>query len=95
MSCWTLYVPLAFMSDASKADRVVQDEGRLPDGMERVGYDADTEVYTYQDEQGNYWQGEPGTRYGQLQRTGTRGAVNRNPVLWKYVHLLDMLPTSL
>lgn len=32
------------------------DEGRLPEGMKRVGYDADTEIYTYQDERGNYWQ---------------------------------------
>jgi hypothetical protein len=73
----------------------VQDEGRLPDGMERVGYDADTEVYTYQDEQGNYWQGEPGSRYGELRRTGTRGAVNRNPVPRRPVHIVGTPLTSL
>jgi hypothetical protein len=41
--------------------------------MERVGYDADTEVFTYQDSDGYYYQGEPGTRYGLLRPTGTRG----------------------
>jgi hypothetical protein len=42
--------------------------------MERVGYDADTEVYTYQDSDGYYYQGEPGVRYGLLRPTGTRGS---------------------
>ncbi len=42
------------------------DDERLPEGMTRVGYDADTQVYTFQDEDGSLWEGPPGARYGQL-----------------------------
>ncbi|KAH6636037.1 hypothetical protein F5144DRAFT_163459 [Chaetomium tenue] len=44
------------------------DEERLPDGMTRVGYDGDTQVYTYQDSDGSYWEGAPGVKYGRLYR---------------------------
>ncbi|TWU74986.1 hypothetical protein ED733_005809 [Metarhizium rileyi] len=46
------------------------DEERLPDGMRRVGYDADTQVYTFQDADGSYWESAPGCQYGQLTRVG-------------------------
>lgn len=36
--------------------------------MRRVGYDADTQTYTYQDENGTYWEGPEGARYGTLRR---------------------------
>ncbi len=38
--------------------------------MTRVGYDADTQVYTFQDEDGSYWEGAPGCEFGQLTRAG-------------------------
>lgn len=44
------------------------DDERLPEGMARVGYDADTQVYTYRDSDGSYWEGAPGCQYGKLQR---------------------------
>ncbi|KAJ4303986.1 hypothetical protein N0V88_001589 [Collariella sp. IMI 366227] len=44
------------------------DEERLPDGMTRIGYDADTQVYTYRDSDGSYWEGAPGVQYGKLHR---------------------------
>jgi hypothetical protein len=44
------------------------DEERLPEGMTRVGYDGDTQVYTYQDSDGSYWEGAPGVKYGRLYR---------------------------
>ncbi|KAK4232884.1 hypothetical protein C8A03DRAFT_39462 [Achaetomium macrosporum] len=44
------------------------DEERLPEGMTRVGYDADTQIYTYRDSDGSYWEGAPGVRYGKLHR---------------------------
>lgn len=44
------------------------DEERLPEGMSRVGYDADTQVYTYRDAAGEYWEGAPGVQYGKLFR---------------------------
>jgi len=36
--------------------------------MQRVGYDADTQVYTYEDEDGTAWESAPGVRYGHLHR---------------------------
>ncbi|KAG4424559.1 hypothetical protein IFR04_002269 [Cadophora malorum] len=47
------------------------DEEHLPEGMQRVGYDADSRTYTYRDEQGSFWEGEPGARYGVLRPSGT------------------------
>lgn len=46
------------------------DDERLPEGMRRVGYDADTQVYTFQDSDGSYWEGAPGCEYGHLTRVG-------------------------
>lgn len=51
------------------------DQERLPDGMTRVGYDADTQVYTFKDAYGSYWESAPGCEYGQLTRAGD-GASN-------------------
>lgn len=36
--------------------------------MQRISYDADTQVYTYQDADGTLWEGAPGARYGVLKR---------------------------
>src|SRR5436190_18956487 len=38
--------------------------------MRRVGYDADTQTYTYQDTDGSVWEGAPGARYGKLTQIG-------------------------
>ncbi|KAF2183208.1 carbohydrate-binding module family 50 protein [Zopfia rhizophila CBS 207.26] len=48
------------------------DEHRLPEGFTRVGYDADSQTYTYQDSSGRTWEGEEGNRYGQLHPVGSR-----------------------
>ncbi|KAF2816762.1 uncharacterized protein BDZ99DRAFT_403892 [Mytilinidion resinicola] len=48
------------------------DEQRLPDGMQRIGYDADTQRYTYRDADGSHWEGEEGSQYGQLHPAGAR-----------------------
>ncbi|CAN8095108.1 unnamed protein product [Discula destructiva] len=48
------------------------DASRLPDGMTRVGYDADTQVYTFRDAaDGSLWEGPAGCEYGQLTRVAT------------------------
>jgi hypothetical protein len=52
----------------SRYSRYDTDEERLPEGMTRVGYDADTQVYTFQDADGSYWESAPGNQYGQLTR---------------------------
>lgn len=54
----------------SRFSRYDSDEERLPEGMRRVGYDADTQVYTFQDRDGSYWESAPGCQYGQLTRVG-------------------------
>jgi hypothetical protein len=43
-----------------------EDEGRLPAGMVRIGYDADDQTYTYRDSDGSIWQGDSGCHYGTL-----------------------------
>lgn len=55
------------------------DEDRLPEGFTRVGYDADTGVYSYQDDEGNYWDGAPGHQYGTLRRVRTLGTELSQP----------------
>ncbi|KAK4114401.1 hypothetical protein N656DRAFT_767371 [Canariomyces notabilis] len=56
------------------------DDERLPEGMVRIGYDADTQIYTFRDADGSLWEGEPGCRYGKLHRvsapTPTRTTAN-------------------
>ncbi|KAI1268647.1 carbohydrate-binding module family 50 protein [Xylariaceae sp. FL1019] len=42
------------------------DAERLPEGFERIGYDADTQVYTFRDAENKLWESAPGNRYGQL-----------------------------
>ncbi|XXG96847.1 Biotrophy-associated secreted protein 2 [Hypoxylon texense] len=47
------------------------DDERLPDGMQRIGYDADTQIYTFRDTDGSIWESAPGNQYGQLHRVST------------------------
>lgn len=49
-----------------KWDYYDTDEERLPEGMIRIGYDADDQVYTYRDADGSIWEGAPGCKYGGL-----------------------------
>ncbi|KAI0393937.1 carbohydrate-binding module family 50 protein [Xylariaceae sp. FL0594] len=44
------------------------DAERLPEGMQRIGYDADTQTYTFRDADGSTWESAPGNKYGQLRR---------------------------
>ncbi|KAH6875355.1 hypothetical protein BKA58DRAFT_119576 [Alternaria rosae] len=46
------------------------DAERLPQGFERIGYDADTQTYTFRDASGLIYESEPGNRYGELRATG-------------------------
>lgn len=47
------------------------DEERLPEGFQRIGYDADTQVYTFRDAEGKAWESAPGNRYGRLHPVST------------------------
>lgn len=57
----------------SRFSRYDTDEERLPEGMTRIGYDADTQTYTYRDAAGQTYEGAPGATYGHLSRTGDAG----------------------
>ncbi|KAH9887439.1 hypothetical protein F4778DRAFT_786285 [Xylariomycetidae sp. FL2044] len=47
------------------------DAERLPEGMTRIGYDADDETYTFRDADGSVWESAPGNQYGPLHRIST------------------------
>ena len=40
--------------------------------MKRVGYDADTGRYIFQERGGSYWQGPQGSEYGVMRRDAAR-----------------------
>ncbi|KAN0097922.1 hypothetical protein V8E55_002368 [Tylopilus felleus] len=43
-----------------------EDTYRLPEGMRRIAYDADTQRYTFRDRSGQLYQSAPGEEYGVL-----------------------------
>jgi len=55
------------------------DAERLPAGMRRIGYDADTQTYTYGDADGSVWQGAPGARYGTVRQAAGQDHVHSVP----------------
>ncbi|KAF2761985.1 hypothetical protein EJ05DRAFT_482787 [Pseudovirgaria hyperparasitica] len=53
----------------SRLAKIDTDCERLPSGMRRVAYDADTQRYTYKDPtDDSLWEGAEGARYGLLRR---------------------------
>lgn len=61
----------------SRYQRLDSDEENLPHGLERSGYDADSQQYTYRDRNtGALWQGPQGARYGELRHVGESGITN-------------------
>lgn len=68
------------------------DEDNLPPGMTRIGYDADTETYTFSSADGSIWEGSPGSRYGNLTRVGLPA---RQPSNTQKVQTNDLAPPSL
>ena len=57
----------------------------MPEGMKRVGYDADTSKYYYRDADGTLWEGPAGAQYGEL----TQGALPFRPLPPPAVVLID------
>ncbi|KAH6874985.1 hypothetical protein BKA70DRAFT_1479011 [Coprinopsis sp. MPI-PUGE-AT-0042] len=43
-----------------------EDDYRLPEGMKRIGYDADAGRYYFKDADGSVWQSAEGSEYGEL-----------------------------
>lgn len=60
----------ASLLSTSLANVQQQDSQRLPSGFERIGYDADSETYTYRGPDGKIYESEPGSRYGELWPVG-------------------------
>ena len=69
----TIHIPRARIIEVVNMSRQsggdLEDEARLPEDIQRVGYDADTQTYSYRDQDGSYWEGAPGARYGVLHRS--------------------------
>jgi hypothetical protein len=55
----------------SRYSRLDTDEERLPEGFQRIGYDADTQVYTYRDAAGTIYEGAEGASFGELHPVGS------------------------
>jgi len=55
-----------------------EDACRLPEGMRRVAYDADTQRYTFRDRSGQLYQSAPGEEYGVLKPATAAHAHRRN-----------------
>lgn len=68
-----------------------QDEYRLPEGFERVGYDADTQTYTYRAPDGTTHSGASGNQYGRLVPASSltdaehQELVRDNREAWRYM----------
>jgi len=45
-----------------------EDDYRLPEGMKRIGYDADTMQYSFRERDGNVWKGPEGAEFGEMTR---------------------------
>ncbi|KAF8640850.1 hypothetical protein AX17_000498 [Amanita inopinata Kibby_2008] len=43
-----------------------EDEYNLPEGMKRIGYDADEGCYYFRDSDGSVWRGAEGARYSEM-----------------------------
>ncbi|TFK56361.1 carbohydrate-binding module family 50 protein [Heliocybe sulcata] len=52
-----------------------EDDYRLPEGMKRVGYDSDTQKYSYRDRDGSLWEGAEGAEFGELKKVSDAPAV--------------------
>lgn len=48
-----------------------EDEHRLPEGMERIGYDSDNGCYYFRDRDGVVWQGAEGAEFSEMIRVSS------------------------
>jgi len=56
-----------------------EDDYRLPEGMKRIGYDADTMRYCFRDEDDSVWQGSEGAEFGEMTKVGSSVSPHHNP----------------
>ncbi|KAH9996483.1 hypothetical protein BJV77DRAFT_987268 [Russula vinacea] len=55
-----------------------EDDYRLPEGMKRVGYDADSGKYFFRDDEGHTWEGQEGAHFGEMTRVSDGAAVTHS-----------------
>lgn len=56
-----------------------EDEYRLPEGMKRVGYDADSGRYLFRDrDDGRLWEGQEGAQFGVMTRVSDARTTTHN-----------------
>ncbi|KAI6099014.1 hypothetical protein F5141DRAFT_1144009 [Pisolithus sp. B1] len=68
-----------------------EDSYRLPEGIKRIAYDADSQRYLFRDRVGQLYQNEPGDEYGVLQpvkcpippRRNVTIIEHRDPLVWE------------
>ncbi|KAJ7083307.1 hypothetical protein B0H15DRAFT_850542, partial [Mycena belliarum] len=48
-----------------------EDSTRLPEGMERIGYDSDTGRYYFRDQAGAVWEGAEGAEFSEMTRVSS------------------------
>ncbi|KIM35639.1 carbohydrate-binding module family 50 protein [Hebeloma cylindrosporum] len=48
-----------------------EDDYRLPEGMKRIGYDADSGRYYFRDSDGTLWKGAEGVEFGEMTRVNS------------------------
>ncbi|KAJ7603634.1 hypothetical protein DFH06DRAFT_1256405 [Mycena polygramma] len=53
-----------------------EDSTRLPEGMERIGYDSDTGRYYFRDRDGSVWQGAQGAEFSEMTRVSDGAEAN-------------------
>ena len=49
----------------------------MPEGMQRVGYDADLGKYYFKDRDGTLWEGAEGVEFGEMKRGACFGQLER------------------
>lgn len=71
-----------------------QDAHRLPEGMRRIAYDADTQRYTFRDRSGQLYQSAPGEEYGVLKAVAAPLPQRRNVTITGMYHFPHSLAPS-
>lgn len=66
-----------------------EDSIRLPEGMKRIAYDADTRIYTFRDQYGALYRGSPGEDYGVLTPVPKSTTITRRGAFADPNHPLD------
>jgi hypothetical protein len=67
-----MYTPLIPSLRHQQPANTRQDAERLPEGFSRIGYDADTQTYTFRDATGNLYESLSGNQYGEMRPLNER-----------------------